>query len=226
MIKQVVLAAGLLTAAAGTAHAVDLAVWTFETSVPTTAGPHAAEGGVNGGNALGFHSNGAVVYSNPSGNGSSESFSSNTWTLGDYYQFSTSTIGYEAITLMWDDTSSNTGPRDFNLFWSTNGSTFTQIGGTLSVLANGTPNPAWNSSTSDPAYTFGPTAGPGALDNQSTVFFRLVMASNVSANGGTVASAGTNRVDNVIIAGRQIPTPGAMALFGMAGLVGIRRRRG
>lgn len=226
MIKHVVLAAGLLTAAAGTAQAVDLAAWTFETSIPATAGPFAAEGGVNGGNALGFHSNAAAVYSNPAGNGSAESFSSNNWSVGDYYQFSTSTVGYQNISIMWDQTASNTGPRDFNLLWSTDGSTFTPIGGILSVLANGTPNPAWNSTTSDPAYTFGPTGGPAVLDNQATIYFRLVNANTIAANGGTVASGGTNRVDNVIISGTQIPTPGAMALFGVAGLVGIRRRRG
>src|SRR4051812_39869141 len=55
------------------AQADTLAQWTFETSVPTTAGPLAPE--VGSGSALAFHI-GASTYSNPVGNGSNESFSS------------------------------------------------------------------------------------------------------------------------------------------------------
>jgi len=212
---------------AAQANATVLANWTFETSNPATAGPFAAEAGVNGATsqASGSHASGATVYSSPVGNGSARSFSSNTWAVNDYYQFKSSSLGYSNIKIQWDQTSSNTGPRDFGLFWSTNGTTFTQIGSTLTVLANAAPNPVWNAVTASALFTMGPTSGPAAMDNQATIYFRVVMLTTVSANGGTVAAAGTSRVDNVIITGDVVPTPGSAALIGLAGLIAGRRRR-
>src|SRR5262245_18013945 len=86
-----------------------VAEWSFETSAPATAGPHNAEGGLNAGSvsqALGFHV-GAAVYSSPAGNGTARSFSSNTWAVGDYYQFSTSTTGHSNLYVQWEQVSSN-----------------------------------------------------------------------------------------------------------------------
>ena len=110
-------------AVASVASGAVVANWTFETSIPTAAGPYAAEAGVNAASsfASGFHTSSATVYSNPAGNGSVESFSSNNWTTGDYYQFTTSTVGYQNITIQWDQTGSGTGPRDFGLFYSVDG---------------------------------------------------------------------------------------------------------
>ena len=40
-------------------------------------------------------------------------------------------------------------------------------------------------------------------------------------------AGGTMRIDNVMVNGNiLVPAPGAMALLGLAGLVGSRRRRG
>src|SRR5260221_7300627 len=61
--------------------------WTFESTVPTNAGPFSAE--IGAGFASGLHA-GAAVYSSPSGNGSTHSYSANTWAIGDYWQFQTS----------------------------------------------------------------------------------------------------------------------------------------
>lgn len=210
--------------AAATANADVIANWTFEASIPATAGPFAAEAGANaaGSFALGSHV-GAAVYSNPVGNGSVESFSSNTWAIGDYYQFSTSTAGYSGITIGWDQTSSGTGPRDFALQWSTDGVSFSSLS-SYSVLVNGAPNTPWSSVTYNPLFTFAPVAAPAGADNQATLYFRLAMATNVSANGSVVAAAGTDRVDNIVISG-VIPAPSALALLGLGGLVASRRRR-
>src|SRR5262245_19793198 len=102
---------GLLAAALiGTlsAQAQILPRWTFETSIPVTAGPIAAEVGT--GNASGLHA-GAAVYSSPSGNGSLHSYSANVWAVGDYWQFQSSSTGNSGLNLSWDQTSSATGPR-------------------------------------------------------------------------------------------------------------------
>ena len=95
------LASGLIISLS--ANAQTIAQWTFETSLPATAGPFSPE--VGAGSASGSHA-GAAVYSSPSGNGFSHSFSANTWAVGDFWQFSASTATYSGIQLDWDQVSS------------------------------------------------------------------------------------------------------------------------
>jgi len=65
-------------------RAQTIADWTFETTIPSAAGPYSPE--VGAGSASGSHALGTTVYSSPAGNGSSHSFSANMWTTGDYFQ--------------------------------------------------------------------------------------------------------------------------------------------
>ncbi|HUO08283.1 MAG TPA: autotransporter-associated beta strand repeat-containing protein [Phycisphaerae bacterium] len=206
-ILQAAVAAVVVGSAVGAVRADTLADWTFETSQPATAGPFVAESGLNAGssNASGLHSSGAVVYSTPAGNGSPHSFSSTTWSVGDYYQFTTSTIGYSAVQFQFDQTSSNTGPGQFQLEYSTNGTTFTNFGSFYTVNPNVAPN-TWNATTATTASTHNfDLSGITALGNLSLIYLRLVDFSTVSANNGVVATAGTDRVDNVIITGTNPP---------------------
>lgn len=219
MINRFVSGLAALVIAGAASARVDLAIWTFEVSVPTNAGPHAAEFGTG----QAFANTGGVI-SNPVGNGSFESMSSDNWNVGDNYEFRTSSTGYQSLTIMWDQTSSNTGPRDFNLQISTNGGmTYSTIASYM-VLANASPNTPWTSGSYNPAYTFMMSL-TAAADNLADLRVRFTQSSTVSASGGTVASTGTDRVDNVKISGEIIPTPGTLALVGLAGIVGIRRRR-
>ncbi len=98
----------LLLSLASTARADTIADWTFETSLPATAGPFAPE--VGAGAASGNHASARPCTAAPSGNGSAHSFSSNNWAVGDYYQFTFNTTGFTGLTLSFDETSSNTGP--------------------------------------------------------------------------------------------------------------------
>lgn len=192
-----------------------LANWTFETSVPNTAGPHVAEAGAFAGSsqALGSHASASTVYSNPSGNGSLESFSSNFWAIGDYYQFSTSTLGYSGVSIAWNQTRSSTGPGTFDLLWSVDGTNFTMLLNDYLV-----PSATWSTTTPDASSVFAALAAPAALNNQATVYFRMVC--DLAPTG----SAGTNRVDNIVIAALT-PAPGALGLLGVAAVLGTRRRR-
>jgi hypothetical protein len=224
-----ILASALTCAVMGlacVAHgATMLAEWTFETSIPTTAGPHTAEGGVFAGTSQALGGTGGT-WSNPAGNGTAESFSSNGWDVGDYFQFMTSSTGYESLNLSFSATSSNTGPRDFKVQGSTDGVSFSDIGFAYAVLANATPNPVWNATTASAIYEVS-TPLPASLENQASLWVRLVQNSTVSANGGTVAATGTSRVDTVRITG-LVPEPSTLVIASIAGIAafGLRRRSG
>jgi len=166
-----------------------LALWTFEDSQPTTAGPHGAEDGVYGGDALGFHANPATVWSTPVGNGSPRSFSSNNWSQGDYYQFSTSTIDYEEIRFGWSQTRSGTGPADFIVEWSADGVNFDTIF-TYTIAAI-----SWSGTNFNEGSVFGPVLLPEAARDLPQVWVRLTNAVRTSPAGGT------NRVDDIFFAG-------------------------
>ncbi len=225
-----------ILSAAAIAQATTIATWTFETSQPSVtgaaAGPYPSEIGT--GSASGSHASSATVYSTPAGDGSSHSFSSNTWAAGDYYQFQVNTTGQQQIDLDWDQTSSNTGPRDFNLEYSTDGTHFTTFtssyGSPYEVLANVAPN-AWNATTFSNTFEFNvDLSSVTAINDAASVDFRLVDADTISANGGTVATAGTDRVNNFTVTSSPVSVPepstvflAALALSGL-GLFSVCRR--
>lgn len=186
-----------------------LARWTFEVHGPSISGTGASFGPLppeeGSGGASGTHASASTTWSSPVGNGSLESFSSDRWAISDYYQFQVSTTGMEDVRLTFDHASSNTGPRDFRIDYSTNGIDFASTGITYSVLANASPNPVWNSTTYLPQYSFNfDLSSITDLNDQSNIYLRLVMNSTVSANGGTVGTAGTSRIDNVTIWGTPL----------------------
>jgi len=216
------IATGSLLALGAAAQAVTIANWTFETSVPTTSGPHAAEAGVNAASSFASANIAAsgAAFTNPVGNGSAESFSVNNIVIGDYYQFSFSTAGYENITFGWDQARSSTGAADFSLAVSVDGGTFTTLVPTYTVLqSGGTGAPAtWSGTTYNPIYTFSPAALTGA-DDSSSVVVRLI------ANVASSAATGTGRVDNIIVDGTEVvPEPATMAILGL-GVAAIARRK-
>lgn len=202
-----------------------IAEWTFETSQPTTAGPFAPETG--SGSALGSHA-GAATYSSPSGNGSAHSFSANTWAVNDYWQFETSTLGYQNVAVSYDQTSSSTGPGLYTLSYSTDGLTFTPFASSYAVLVNGSPHAAWNMSTASSFYTFNyDLSSIIALNNANAIYFRIIDVSTTSAGGGTVGATGADRVDNFKIVASPVPEPQGLIALGCGGLIGwhLSRRR-
>ncbi len=203
--------------------------WTFETSQPTTAGPLTPEitsGGPTA-SATAFHSTPPAVYSSPEGNGSGhswDSFATTTWAVGDYYQFSTTTLGNTDFSISWDQVSRaaaapfGAGPAEFTLQYSLDGGTFADIMN-YTVLPNSGAN-LWNTST-----PVGTTSYTGSITGVSatTIAFRLLDRSTVGAGGGTVGLKGDSRVDNVVINGTTaVPETSAFWLGSMvASLAGL-----
>jgi hypothetical protein len=103
---------------------------------------------------------------------------------------------------------------------SVNGGSFTQLL-TYTVLQSGgggAPG-TWSTSTYNALYTNTITSLSGA-DNAASVVIRFV--NNEAANS---SASGSNRIDNISVNGTVIPSPGAAALVGLAGIM-ARRRRG
>jgi hypothetical protein len=231
-----------ITLAAVSAWAQDLTIaqWTFETSKPTTAGPISPEVGSETATAQASgHHAGTAAYSAPSGDldasiaamdpgataadvsPSSNAYSANGWAVNDYWQFEVSTVGLGGIEIGWDQAGSNTGPENFQLQYSTDGSTFTPDGSVIVPLSAWTGTAAKSLSTivSEPDHSW---------DGDATLYFRLVDTSTTSVNGATVAPAGTDRVDNfTVVSTSVIPEPSTVVLVGagLVGLLALRRRR-
>jgi MYXO-CTERM domain-containing protein len=212
---------------AGSAHAAVLAGWDFETNAPTlttgSVGPTiAAETG--SGNFAGFHASSAANWNTITGNGSVTAWGSDDWTTGDYYQFSTSSAGYENITISFDQIGTGRSPQDFQFSYSTDGTNFIDFGSAYSVDRN-RPGNTWSSTTSIPSGFSFDLSGISALDNATTIYFRLTQVGTDSVTTGlAVAPTGFDRLDNVTISGTVVPEPAA-ALLGAIGLAGLFRRR-
>ena len=218
------------TAVATSASAAIVAGWTITTAFPTGAGNvptgvtytvGAANEGLQttGSELRSVHSLAAATYTSPAGNGSQYAFSSNNWSTGDFYEARLSTLGYSDISISWDQTRSSTGPATFELVMSTDGgANFTTLLASYTVLQSGgggAPG-TWSSTTYNPIYSLNQAAA--AADNQANVIFRF-------RSLATTAAAGSSRIDNVMIYSGTVPAPGAIALLGVAGLAGLRRRR-
>ena len=213
------LIASAVIATASAASADVIAGWSIPTAVTATTAATYSYGAANlgalvsGSMLSGTHSSASTAWSSPAGNGSTYALSSNAWNVGDYYQISLATTGYSSVSVAWDQTRSSTGPAGFEAVLSVDG------GSTFSSLGSYTVNQvSWSTSVPVTTSSFGSVAS--AADNQASVIIRFKVVT-----AGTSTTTGTNRIDNIVVSGTAIPAPGAIALLGVAGLVGSRRRR-
>jgi len=187
--------------------------WTFESVTTTNTGTSptfgissnvADQGSLTSGSLFtALHSSISSVWSNPVGNGTTKSVSVTNWSVGDYWQFQASTIGYTSLKVMFDQTGSNTGPRDFKLQYSTDGTTFTDFSSyTIAYNTVTSTNIGWSSTTykSESVLMFD-LSSLTLLEEKSMVYFRIVDNSTTSINGTTVGTGGTSRIDNFTLLG-------------------------
>lgn len=221
--KKLSLLCALALAASAANAQVIISQWNFETNTPadlldSATGP-SVPADVGSGTATGVHASALTDWTTPSGNGSPNAFSSNNWASGDYYQFSLGTIGFDDIHVAFSQTRSSTGPAEFTLQYSTDGTTFSNFANyTVAqvTFSAGVPQPG-------AVYAFD-LGGVAALNNSSTIVFRLV-----STVAGT-SLGGTNRVDDFTVSDGfveiAVPEPGtwAMAALGGATMLCLKRR--
>lgn len=194
-----------------------LAAWTFETltigagsSLTNWSGGRSitnVPAEVGTGTASGFHSGfGNSSWGTITGNGSSKALNGAGWTNtpGDYYEFSVSTIGFQNIQFSINANGSSTGPRDFRLQYSTDGTTFTDVSGATYTIPSGV---TWTSSTSNSTTAFSfDLSSITAINNQSLIYIRVVDTTSNSISGATVGTSGSSRVDNASIVGSSLIT--------------------
>ncbi len=206
-----------------------LAQWTFEVNTPADLNNSATIGGiaadVGTGTASGGHASAGTDWSTPAGNGSANSLSANEWAIGDYFQFSVSTIGYKDVLLSWAQVSSSTGPGEFKLAYQVNGGGFVDFLN-YTVLPNQAGAPglgAWSSGSEIVGYNFSVNLSSVTLLNSaSSVDFRLIMRTTAdSTPPGTVVNTGTDRVDNFQIQASLVPEPSSSAIFAGFGVLSL-----
>lgn len=138
--------------------------------------------------------NSSLSYPAGGADNSGLSISSSKWDNGlnsKYWETLISTSHYKDIYISSKQKSSDTGPTGFKVQYKigSNG-VYTDWGSPIVVK-----NDAFISGI------FNATKLPVAAEKKDSVFIRWIMTSNTSANGSTVGSTGTSRIDNIFISG-------------------------
>jgi len=135
-----------------------------------------------GTSALGFTFVGATMLSAHATN----------WNSGantKWWQIEINTVGFQNLAISSRQRSSGTGPRDFALQY--------RIGaaGVWTAVPNGAISIADNFISG----ALNSVPLPVACENQAALFLRWIMTSNVNVGGGSVATTGTSRIDDIQI---------------------------
>jgi len=219
--KNVITIVGLL-AAAGTANAQAFSVAYDTFSLPGDQ-PSVAGVSDNADVFAGSITRGAGLNPNVGGN----SINSSGWALGDgddaddFFSLTFDVAAGKSVNLdqlIIGTDASNTGPRDLGLFVNADGFT--------NPVALWSTTPSFSNDILDLSSVTGLTG---------SVEFRIFAVNDIQADGdGSISNGGTLRIvdffDNgdfidTQFSGTVVPTPGAAALMGLAGVAGLRRRR-
>ncbi len=134
-------------------------------------------------------------------------------------QFAVSTTGFENVVISFGLRNSNTASKYAQLQYSTNGTNFTNFGDVIEGTGD-----LFTSVSRD-------LSSLTTTDNNSSFAFRVVSvfapgtsAYAASKSTRTYGGGGTYGFDLGTVSGTAIPSPGAVALLGLAGLIARRRR--
>ena len=129
------------------------------------------------------------------GGASTQAQSASSWDGGNkYWQAIVNATGYTNVKVSSAQSSSNTGPTHFRLQYKirANGTWTNVSNDTIKVLNNYTSGVQTNVSL------------PSACDNIDSLYVRWLNISTVAVTGGTVAAAGTSRIDNIYLRGSLV----------------------
>ena len=125
--------------------------------------------------------------------------------------FKFSMAGFSNLSMSYATQRTSTGFNSQVLEYSVDGVNWSSIGANNSIQSS-------FSALSTPPGVATVFGGISGLDNASDAYVRMRLT-------GATSATGNNRFDNFIFSADVIPAPGAIALLGVAGLVGMRRRR-
>ncbi|MFT0824437.1 hypothetical protein VSK92_08115 [Bacillus swezeyi] len=180
--------ADLPIALAADVKQVMIAEWNFDNESQT------ASGGIESN----LHQNISLAGANLAGyvlgfGSGSRAINSNRWnTSGEsYWLIQFTTTGYESLTLSSRQYGSNTGPRDFKVQFSLNGTTWTDVpNAAITVGYN------WAS-----GYLY-ETALPEETNHQKLVYIRWLKTSDTSVRAdSSLGTTGSNRIDDIVVYG-------------------------
>lgn len=123
---------------------------------------------------------------NPDGNG--------------YWLIETSTLGYTNLTLNLEQLSSNRGPRDWGVAYSTNGRNFTYV-------ENSNARAVSNDITNRPIETYGNLPLPSACDNQEKLYIKIFINGGEDVKGDELEfdTKGNTGINGIEISGIALP---------------------
>lgn len=123
---------------------------------------------------------------NPDGNG--------------YWLIETSTLGYTDLTLNLEQLSSNRGPRDWGVAYSTNGRNFTYV-------ENSNVRAVSNDITNRPIETYGNLPLPSECDNQEKLYIKIFINGGEDVKGDELEfdTKGNTGINGVEISGIALP---------------------
>lgn len=187
-------AALVIAITTGTSWAQDTLVkWTFPLGTTTAV----ADGGIAANltkQIMTRGGTGAITYT--SGGATTQSARTSGCDAGmgtKYWMISISTLGYQNIIVNSNQRSANLGPRDFTAQF------------TLDTLGAWTDIDTIRTANNFISGLFSNKALPASCNNQTAVYIRWIMRSDIAVNGAAVLNTGTTRIDDIIILGSLIP---------------------